>query len=155
MIEEWDALLEETFGFLVSDFGFKKISERYWPEGFGNRHVEFKSSFCSVAIDLDKSIVGILFNKPDVSNSLEAEMKFLLAYLDDDPQFILSSPIGWNLVGSVEEQMKRKSKLLRKNSKRIFAIFENADIKEEFDRMRAFLSRVDIARKQKNLSDAR
>ncbi len=106
---------KQHFHYLIDDYGFSVVDERYEPEAFGNSLIQFRSSAIDIMVVLDRGQVLIDVSPyPRPSNyqfSLATVVKFL-APEANEPAYIF--PETWeDYDDMIEWQLTRLARVLR------------------------------------------
>lgn len=145
--------IKKHFHYLIDDYGFSVIDERYDHEAFGNSLVQFRSSTTDVVVVLDKGQVLIDISPyPEIPNyrfGLATVVEFLSPDADE-PAYIF--PEKWdNYYGMIDWQVTRLTRVLRQYCAPVlrgeFSKWKEMDEirrKETEDRYRALTGKVPI-----------
>mgnify|MGYP000219498111 CR=1 FL=1 len=106
---------KQHFHYLIDDYGFSVVDERYEPEAFGNSLIQFRSSAIDIMVVLDRGQVLIDVSPyPRLSNyqfGLATVVKFL-APEANEPVYIF--PETWeDYDDMIEWQLTRLARMLR------------------------------------------
>jgi hypothetical protein len=103
------------FHYLIDDYGFSVVDERYDPDAFGNSLVRFRSSAVDVVLVLDRGQVLIDINPypmiEDYQFGLPSVVEFLAAEAGE-PVYVF--PETWeNYYDMIDSQLERLARVLR------------------------------------------
>lgn len=108
--------VKKHFNYLIDDYGFSVVAEKYDPEAFGNSLVDFQSRTTAVRVLLDKGQVLIdirPLTDPQSSWFNLASVVEFLAPEADEPVYIF--PESWDdYYDMIDWQVSRVARVLRK-----------------------------------------
>ena len=125
--------VKQHFRFLIDDYQFSVIEERYYPDAFGDCLVLMQSRDCRVRVGLDRSVVfisvGSLAAADLDSPSSWFDLMIVTAFVTQGSQ---QEPLVYELpddsldpAAKTDWQLSRLSKILRPNWENILQLFSH------------------------------